>query len=215
MDELTARRQLISYAQQLGPSRLSQGKSGNLSVRYGANCLITPSGVDYTSLKPEDIVSIDFNGNKNCSSPYAPSSEWHFHAAVYINRPDIHAVVHSHAPYSTALACCHRSIPAFHYMVAIAGGNHIPLVPYDLFGTEQLACNVKNALTQVNACLMANHGMIAVESSLAKAFSLAIEVEELAKQYQLALSIGEPKLLSETQMQEALKRFKSYGSRLS
>ena len=214
MDEVTARAELLSYARQLGSSQLSQGKSGNLSLRLGANCLITPSAVDYESLTAEDIVRIDLNGNKRCASPYPPSSEWHFHCAIYRQRTDINAVVHAHAPYCTALACNHKSIPAFHYMVAIAGGDHIPLVPYSLFGSEQLASDVSKAMTQINACLMANHGMIAIAQSLTKAFNLAVEVEELAKQYLLALSVGEPKLLSPVQIQEAQQRFSHYGNRL-
>ena len=213
MNDFDLRIELVETAQSLSTSGLSIGKSGNLSIRCNDGCLITPSGISYHQLSPSDIVKIDWQGHKICSSPYPPSSEWHFHTALYQHRRDINAITHAHPSYCTALACAHQSIPAFHYMVAIAGGSTIPLIPYALFGSDELANYVVKGLAHLNACLMANHGMIAVGASLHQAFNLAVEVEELAKQYHLARSCGEVRLLSDEQMNAALERFKTYGAR--
>lgn len=213
MTEYDLRSELVNQAQTLNSSGLSKGKSGNISIRCEGGCLITPSGASYSELSPEDIVKIDGQGNKLCQSPYSPSSEWHFHIALYDQRLDINAVVHAHPSYCTALACSHLNIPAFHYMVAIAGGKTIPLIPYALFGTEDLAKYVTEGLKTINACLMANHGMISVGSDLQQAFNLAVEVEELAKQYHLALMIGDVKSLTDEEMEAALEQFKGYGVR--
>lgn len=213
MNEQALRRQLRDRALALNSSGLSAGRSGNLSIRCGDACLITPSGMAYQEMTDEDMVLIDFNGNGPEKS-LKPSSEWHFHCGIYRSRPDIHAVVHAHPVYCTSLACSHRPIPAFHYMVAVAGGKDIPLAPYALFGTEELSRHVCSALRQRQACLLANHGMIAIGKDMPAAFGLAIEVETLAQQYCETLKLGTPKLLGDQQMDEVLEQFSHYGQRV-
>jgi len=175
--------------------------------------LITPTGMQYETLKPRDIVFVTGKGTLQGRSLRKPSSEWRFHLAAYHARADMNAVVHTHSLYATVLACAHKPIPAFHYMVAVAGGSDIPLVPYDTFGTGELARHVGEGLAHRNACLMANHGQIAIGKDLAQALELAHEVEVLAQQYVNVLSIGEAHILPEEEMARVLERFKSYGQR--
>lgn len=214
--EQQPREDLLTKAKQLGSSGLSQGKSGNISVRIDDTVLITPSGADYSLLTADDMVALplDYNPERHKLKGMPPSSEWHFHLGLYQARPELKAVVHAHPVYCTALACTGRAIPPFHYMVAIAGGNDIPLAPYALFGTDALSTHVVTALTDRQACLLETHGMIAVGESLDKAFNLAIEVETLAQQYCEALKIGGVKLLSDEQMQQVHDKFKNYGQRV-
>jgi L-fuculose-phosphate aldolase len=212
-DELQLRQQLIDYAIKLNSSGLTQGKSGNISVRFNEGFLITPTALDYHQLTSEDIVHLQQDGSPSTQHQRKPSSEWPFHCDLYRNRSDINAIVHAHPDYCTALACTRRAIPAFHYMVAIAGGDDIPLAPYALFGTEQLSHNVVTALAQRQACLIENHGMIAIGTSLDHSFNLALEVETLAKQYCETIKLGNVSLLSKQQMNEVIERFKTYGQR--
>ncbi len=214
MNKQDERQQVIDYALKLNTTGLSPGKSGNISVRFNEGLLVTPSGVEYQQLSPSDIVNMDLSGNVSDDCVLQPSSEWHFHSDLYQSRADINAIVHTHSTYCTALACTGRSIPAFHYMVAIAGGKDIPIAPYALFGTEQLSENIVACLQSRQACLLANHGMIAMGSDLATAFKLAQEVEALAKQYCIALKLGNLNVLSDQEMIEVLDRFKHYGQRL-
>lgn len=211
--ETEIRNQIIHYARQLADKGLSPGKSGNLSVRFGNACLITPSATDYQQLKPEDIVLIDFSG-KVIRGVLKPSSEWHFHCDIYKGHPDVQAVVHTHSTYGTALACAHKPIPAFHYMVAVAGGKDIPLAPYALFGTEELSGHVVHALEDRKACLLANHGVVSVGDELSQAVHLAEEVENLAFQYCEVLKIGKPRLLTDAEMALVLDKFSHYGERI-
>ncbi|MGK0501084.1 MAG: L-fuculose-phosphate aldolase [Oceanicoccus sp.] len=220
MHEKNLRQQLIDQAQQLNNSGLSIGKSGNISVRCDQGLLITPTGMDYAKLQPEDIVLLSLEGelltNKKTIKSQArlPSSEWHFHCGIYQTRIDVNAVVHAHPTYCSALACTGREIPAFHYMVAVAGGDNIPLAPYAIFGSEELSMHACHALQQRQACLLANHGMIAVGVKLDSAFNLALEIEGLAQQYCEALKLGDVVVLSTTEMQQVLAKFKDYGQRL-
>lgn len=211
--EMILRRQLVDYAQQLDSSGLSAGKSGNLSLRSDDTILITPSAVAYDTLQPEHIVALRTNGEPLPGEQLQASSEWRFHCDLYRSRADIHAIVHAHSPACTALACTGRGIPAFHYMVAIAGGRQIPLADYALFGTAELSANIVSAISDLQACLLANHGMLAVGGSLDRAFNLAREVEGLAAQYVLALQIGGVKVLNDRQMDAVIERFKHYGQR--
>ena len=199
---------VVETARRMSESGLSHGRSGNVSARHDCGMLITPSGVPYDTLTPDEIVHVDAGGT---ASGGKPSSEWCFHPAAYPARPDAGAVVHCHSPAATALACAHRPIPAFHYMVAVAGGADIPLVPYATFGTPELAAHVAEALATRKACLMANHGQIAAGKDLDAALELAGEVENLAAQYLEVLKLGEVYLLDDTQMNEVLETFKSYG----
>lgn len=211
--ELQLRQQLIDTARQLNSSGLSVGKSGNVSARFGDGLLITPTGLAYEQLQTKDIVYLNAHGLPMSKSEPAPSSEWHFHCNVYRARADIGAIVHCHSNYATALACTARKIPAFHYMVAVAGGKEIPLASYALFGTEELSTAVVDCLQTVNACLMQNHGQLAIAATLTQAFNLAMEVETLATQYTLAKTLGKVQLLTDQQMDAVLEQFKGYGQR--
>lgn len=211
--EKSARRAVIETALVMSRSGLSPGRSGNVSCRWKGGMLITPTGMAYETLKPRDIVYVTGKGTLLDKKACKPSSEWRFHLAAYRARPDMNAVVHTHSLYAVVLASAHKPIPAFHYMVAVAGGNDIPLVPYDTFGTQELAEHVGKGLEKRNACLMANHGQIAIGKDLASALELAHEVEVLAEQYAKVLTLGEPHLLPEEEMTRVLERFKSYGQR--
>ena len=210
--ELAARRAVVDTA--LGMSRrgLSPGRSGNVSCRWLDGMLITPSGMAYDAIRPEDVAFVGPDGNPAPGSR-KPSSEWRFHLAAYEVRPDMHAVVHTHSLHAVVLACARQPIPAFHYMVAIAGGTDIPCVPYATFGTEELAAHVASGLARRNACLMANHGQIAIATSLPAALELATEIEVLAEQYYKVLALGKAHVLSDAEMANVLEQFKSYGQR--
>ena len=187
---------------------LGQGTSGNISVRHDDGLFITPSAIPYDQYELDDIVYMTMNGDYE--SNRKPSSEWRFHRDIYAHRDDVNAVVHTHSPNCTALACLDKSIPAFHYMVAVAGGDNIRCAPYATFGTQELSDFVIQALQDRYACLLSNHGMVCVAENLTRAFSLAVEVEELAGIYCQTLKTGEPKILSRTQMREVLDKFVVY-----
>jgi L-fuculose-phosphate aldolase len=208
--ERALRAQIIATARQMNACGLNRGKSGNVSARCHDGFLITPSGLAYASTRPQDIVLMTLDGEARGALP--PSSEWRFHRALYATRPEVGAVVHAHASFATTLACLGRDIPAFHYMVAVAGGNDIRCAPYATFGTQQLADHALVALEGRKACLLANHGMIAVGSWLQGALALAVEVEALAEQYWRALQIGPPNLLTEAEMERVLAKFATYGT---
>jgi L-fuculose-phosphate aldolase len=209
--ETIARREVIDTARAMSRQGLSPGRSGNVSRRWADGMLITPTGMAYEALAPADITFVDATGRP--SGPRKPSSEWLFHLAIYAARPDMHAVVHTHSLHAVVLACAGRSIPAFHYMVAVAGGDDIPCVPYATFGTESLARHVAAGLERRNACLMAHHGQIAIAATAAGALELAAEVEVLAEQYCKVLMLGRPTLLSAAEMSDVIERFKSYGQK--
>jgi len=211
--EREARRAVIETALAMSRSGLSPGRSGNVSCRWKSGMLITPTGMAYEEITPRDVVFVDAKGDVPAKKSRKPSSEWRFHLAAYRARPDMNAVVHTHSLNATVLACAGKPIPAFHYMVAVAGGDDIPLVPYDTFGTQELARHVAKGLFHRNACLMANHGQIAIGATLEAALELAREVEVLAEQYCKVLTLGEPILLKADEMARVLKRFKNYGQR--
>ena len=205
----TLRQQLIDAALAMNASGLNQGPSGNLSARYENGFLITPSGMDYAGLTPEDIVWVDFDGKSQ--GRRKPSSEWHFHAAIYQHHADADAVLHAHPVSCTSLACLGKGIPAFHYMVAKAGGKDIRCADYATFGTPELSDHVLKALEDRKACLMAHHGLTCFETDLPRALALAIEVEHLATVYGRILAIGEVDILSDDEMDIVLEKFRSYG----
>jgi len=209
-DELWLRQAIKETATAMSSEGLSPGTSGNVSARFADGLLITPTGMLYGDLIPEDIVFIDNNGTPP-KSARKPSSEWRFHFTAYAARTSARAIVHTHSRFATALACAHKPIPAFHYMVAVAGGNDIPLADYATFGTAELASAVATALKDRKACLMANHGQIACGETLGAALDLAREVETLAAQYAAVLQIGEPHVLDDKEMSRVLKRFENYG----
>ncbi|HUK11384.1 MAG TPA: class II aldolase/adducin family protein [Stellaceae bacterium] len=203
------RADVIATARRMNALGINQGKSGNLSQRIPGGFLVTPTGMDYDTLKPADIVPMDFAGRHQGAR--LPSSEWRFHRDILRARPEAEAVIHTHAMFATTLACLGRGIPSFHYMVAVAGGDDIRCAPYATFGTEELSRCALAALEGRKACLLANHGMIAVGPSLKAALALAVEVETLAAMYWRALQVGEPRLLDRAEMARVLEKFKAYG----
>ena len=204
---------MVAGAQSLSAQGLNRGSSGNIGVRLDASFLVTPSGVPAEELLANAMVEMDFSGAVRGTG--RPSSEWRFHRDILLGRPEIGAVVHTHSRYATSLACLQREIPAFHYMIAVAGGDSIRCAPYALFGTQALSDLALQALTGRKACLLGNHGMIALGADLPAALALALEVETLCAQYWSALQIGEPRLLSTEQMREVLEKFKGYGRQTS
>ncbi len=187
---------------------LTYGTSGNVSVRRDAESFfISPTGVPYEQL--DDIPIMDFKGN--WYGTRRPSSEWRFHRDILKARPEINAVVHTHSKFAVALACSGQSIPAFHYMVAVAGGSDIRCAPYATFGSRALSDHALTALEGRKACLLANHGVIATAADLPAALRLAGEVENLAAQYCAALAAGEPQLLGEVEMARVVELFRTYG----
>ena len=208
MKHLRLRRDLIATARRMNALGINQGISGNVSARIDGGMLVTPSGVDYDAMSPADLVEMDFDGAwRSGRAERRPSSEWRFHLDILRARPEFGAIVHSHATHATALACLRREIPAFHYMVAVAGGDSIRCAPYATFGSAALSDHALAALKDRRACLLANHGLIAAGADLAAALALAVEVETLAAQYCRALAIGAPKLLSKAEMKRVLAKF--------
>ena len=202
-DDLALRQAIIDQCLAMNASGLNQGTSGNISVRQGEALLITPSGTPYAAMTPEMIARIPLSGDaEQAEGPRAPSSEWRFHRDILRARPEIGAIVHAHSPYATALAMTRRGISASHYMVALFGGDDIRCADYATFGTQALSDNALTALEGRNACLLANHGLIACGPTLEKAMGLAVELEALSRQHHLALQIGGPALLTQAQMAE-------------
>ncbi len=201
---------IIETAKQFNVSGLSVGTSGNLSARTSQGYLITPSGIPYHQLKEADIVEMDLQGNV-VHGDLKPSSEWHFHQDIYLAREEINAIVHVHSDYATGIACTRQDIPAFHYMVARAGGDSIRCAEYATFGTDALSLNAVKALQGRNACLLANHGMIALGESIDSAYKLAEEIENIAKQYYISKQLGAVVLLDGDEMKINLEKFKTYG----
>lgn len=212
-DETAARAAIVATAERMSARGLSPGRSGNVSQRHGGGLLITPSGVAYEDLTPDKIVLVDAEGTSPAQQ-LKPSSETPFHRAIYSARADVQAIVHCHAMNATVLACANRAIPAFHYMVATAGGADIPCVPYATFGTCELSRHVVAGLADRNACLMANHGLVVAEATLGQALELAETVEMLATQYVALLAIGGPlHILDGEEMARVAEKFRGYGQR--
>ena len=212
-DERALREAVVATALAMNAAGINRGKSGNVSARWRDAAfdgfLVTPTGVPYERTTPSLIVAMTLAGD--ASGDVLPSSEWRFHRDIYAARADAHAIVHTHAPFATTLACMHRGIPPFHYMVAVAGGKDIRCAPYATFGTQELSDHAVVALAGRRACLLANHGMIAIGASLDAALALAIEVESLAEMYWRALQIGEPAPLPDAEMDRVLEKFATYG----
>ncbi len=207
------RSNLVDTANAMNRSGINQGTSGNLSVRCEDGMLVTPSGMAYEGLKSGDIVFVDKKGMAHGTR--LPSSEWRIHLDIYTARTDACAILHAHPTACTALACLHKSIPAFHYMVAVAGGRDIRCAPYATFGSQELSDGVLKNLQDRKACLMANHGLVCIAPTLDKALALAIEVEHLARTYLHCLSVGAPAILDDAEMDRVLLKFRTYGDQKS
>jgi L-fuculose-phosphate aldolase len=205
--------EVIKYSKKLNITNLSALRSGNISVRAKKKGVegfyITPSGMKYNSLKTKDVVFVSLKGIFD-KKKHKPSSEWRFHQDIYVNKKEAKAIVHAHSTCATAVSSHQKSIPAFHYMVAVAGGEDLKCAKYATFGTKQLSKNIIKALKNRTACLIANHGQVAFGDKLEKAFELAQEIENICHQYINALRIGIPKILSKKEMKIVLGKFKNY-----
>ncbi len=209
------REQLLKIAQKMIETGLNKGTAGNVSVRHEGGFLVTPSGMEVADMSPQSMVQMQFDGS--FESGKTPSSEWRFHRDILANRADISAVVHTHSMFATTMACLHKDIPPFHYMIAVTGSDTIRCAPYALFGSQALSDAALQALQNSKACLLANHGMIALGRDLDEALSIAVEVENLCEQYWRVLQIAQghinpnPPLLTEAEMREVFQQFKGYG----
>ena len=215
---LEKKKEVIEYAKKLNTDNLSPLRSGNISVRGNKDGIdgffITPSGIRYDELKTESIVFLEFNENNNLKKisdkTINPSSEWRFHQDIYIEKKDAQAIVHAHSANAAAVSAHGKNIPAFHYMVALAGGNNIKCAEYATFGTKELSQNIIKALEERKACLMSNHGQVAFGKSLSEAFELAEEIENICHQYINTIKLGKPKILSDEEMKKILDKTKNY-----
>jgi L-fuculose-phosphate aldolase len=200
---------VVRAAREMSERGLTPGTSGNVSARAPGGMLVTPSAVPYAEMEEDDLVLVDLDG-RVLNGGRKPTTEWPLHAAIYGARRDVGAVVHAHATFCTTLATLRRDVPAFHYMVAVAGGDTIRCAPYAPFGSFHLAGHAVAALEGRYACLLANHGVVAVGASPDEALALLDEVEHLAELYWRALQVGKPVLLDAAEMAEAMKRFEDY-----
>ncbi len=207
---MSARESLLNNFKKLADLGLNKGTSGNASLRTKQGFLVTPSGTPIQQLTAESMVEVDMTGQ--AISVGKPSSEWRFHRDIYLARPEVGAVVHTHSMFATSLSCLRNDIPPFHYMIAVAGGTDIRCAEYALFGTQALSDVAITALQGRKACLLANHGMIALGKTIEQAVDIALEVETLCEQYWRALQIGQPHILSDEEMAEVFEQFKGYGS---
>ena len=203
------RENLLKIAQKLIETGLNKGTAGNASVRCNGGFLITPSGMAVEDMNAATMVQMQFDGSYEQGK--IPSSEWRFHRDILASRTDVNAIVHTHSMFATTLACLHKDIPPFHYMIAVVGGDTIRCAPYALFGSQALSDNALVALIDRKACLLANHGMIALGRDLDDALAVTVEVENLCEQYWRALQLGEPHILTEAEMREVFQQFKGYG----
>lgn len=211
-DTLEIRQSIIDACLEMNASGLNQGTSGNISVRVDDGMLITPSGIAYNQLTPDDIVHVKADGSYGDNQ--VPSSEWRFHLACLEARSDANAVVHNHAHNATTVAILNRPIPAIHYMIAAGGGNDIPVVDYATYGTPELANIVREGIAKRKAILLRHHGMIATGATLAQAMWLAVEVETISRMFLEVLQITDnPPILSDEEIERVLVKFGSYGLR--
>ncbi len=216
-------KELLQTYQKLATLGLNKGTSGNVSVRLNGHgedgFLVTPSGMPIEEMTPASMVNMQFDGSfelQKESNAKKPSSEWRFHRDILQNRTDVNAIVHTHSMFATTMACLHKDIPPFHYMIAVVGGDTIRCAPYSLFGSQALSNQALTALIDRKACLLANHGMIALGKDLDDALAVTVEVENLCEQYWRVLQIsngqlGELHILSEAEMREVFQQFKGYG----
>ena len=203
------RQPLIDVARAMQGAGLNRGTAGNVSVRSGEGFLITPTGMPYAALTPDDIPLMALDGSH--AGRRKPSSEWRFHRDLYATRPTVGAVLHAHSPFAVSLACLRRDIPPFHYMIARFGGDSIRCADYAIFGSQALSDAALSAMQDRKGCLLANHGLLVAAADLGEALALAVELEELCEQYWRACQLGEPVLLNATEMAEVIEKFRGYG----
>lgn len=211
----SARKEIISYGKKLIESKLTRGTGGNISVcdRKTNLMAITPSGIDYFKIKPEQIVLVDVNTGDIIDSDSVPSSECEMHRILYKYRNDINAVIHTHATFAATISCLNQPLPPVHYLVAYAGVN-VRCAQYATYGTVELAKNAFEAMKDRKACLLSNHGLLAAGSNLAEAYAITEEIEFCCELYYRSKSVGEPVILSEDEMVRMIERFKNYGKRI-
>jgi L-fuculose-phosphate aldolase len=210
MTEAELRAAMVATCRKMNDTGINQGTAGNLSARLGDRFLITPSSLPYDVMVPEDIVEMGFDGTY---VGRRPSSEWRFHRDILKARADVQVVLHCHSLYATSVACHHRTIPAFHYMVGVMGGNTLRCASYATFGTQALSDAAIAALEGRMACLLGQHGQISLGTTLEGALWMAVEVETLARMYLQALTLGEPPVLPDDEMERVIGQMKrmSYG----
>jgi L-fuculose-phosphate aldolase len=207
------RSDVVRFGRKMIQAGLTSGTGGNLSIfdRESGSIAISPSGIEYDEMQLSDVPVVNSLGSV-LRGDRKPSSELDFHLALYEIRPDVNAVVHTHSPYATTMACLNWEIPAVHYLVAFSGPK-VPLAPYATFGTPELAANVARTIGRCNAVLLANHGLVTVGSNLATAFAVAEEIELVARIYYQTKCIGKPIILGEEEMNKVVAKFATYGQR--
>jgi len=209
-DESSARREVADALQYLDEQGLNFGTAGNVSVRTERGYMVSPSALAPRDVDAHSVVELDIEGEP--LSGGIPTTEWRIHRDLYAEVPTAQAIVHMHSTYATALASLREDLPPFHYMIGKAGGDVIRCATYATYGSQELSDNVIEALGDRRACLMANHGMVAYADSMAKALTLAVEIESLCRQYLIARAAGTPVLLTDEQMAEARAKLARYGT---
>lgn len=200
---------VLATARAMNASGINRGSAGNVSARCADGFVITPTGMAYDACEPADMVGVGADGT--ASGRRKPSSEWRFHRDIYAARPEAGAVVHTHSPFATALACQQQGVPAFHYMVARFGGADVRCAAYATFGSQELSDAITAALDARSACLMAHHGMVVFGRDCDQALALAVELETLCEQFWRVLQLGAPRLLPADEMTRVLAKFARYG----
>jgi L-fuculose-phosphate aldolase len=208
--EAPLREEVVRTCRRLVELGMNQGAAGNVSVRLGDGFLATPSGIGWDELEPEQLATVDGPGQYR--GPCLPTSEWRLHAAVLRVRPAVGAVIHTHSVYATTIACLRLDLPALHYYIVAGGGATIRCAPYATFGTQALADNVVATLADADACLMANHGLLVVGSTLAQTLRRTVDIETLARQYVYARMIGEPVILPDDEIERVRVKMRTYGT---
>ena len=209
-----ARAQLVSYSARLLDDGLAVGSAGNMSVRSGDLVAITPSGISYAEMRPEDVCLVAMDGTETrAGNQETPSTETPMHLAIYA-ATRAGAVVHTHSPEVIALSAAREELPAIHYAITGLGGP-VRVAPYVRFGSAGLAAAAVEALDGRSAVILRNHGAVSYGRDLAQAYDRALLLEWLARTYRLALCYGEPAILSAAELNEvtAETRRRRYGER--
>ena len=208
--ELPLREEIVRTCLRMVELGINQGTSGNVSARLGSRFLITPSGIPYEEMTPDQIAVMDVDGRYH--GPCVPTTEWRIHRAIMRDRPAAGVVIHTHSMFATTIACLRREIPALHYYVAVGGGPTIRCASYATYGTQELADNVLAALAARDACLLANHGLVVLGATLPETLRRTFDVEMLARQYVYALQIGEPRILPDDEIERVRRKMRTYGT---